>query len=388
MQYLPVNWVDGMKINKSHFIAQDNALTHQLIRSIGAQLHPCNYGLLPTNWQGYKEMKLFVHIDNQEQVDVRLQSCRALTTGGFLVWIDTDTTLDGVVLQAPVPKQSLSPMDSRANESNVLIVLAANPWRRVACGNADPDESPVRLPYSMPSYELQLLPSCQSAKNDIGPYHLVIGRLKYQSGKAFWDEEYIPPCCSVSGHSQLLDAQANIHQFFGQMESWSVQIIQRIMQKKQQNDLALIVQKWCEQVCVYTATTIPGARLLDNLLPPIHLVNTVAGFARLSKNVLDFFNGSGKEEFINYCTEWCDSSQAELEESITTLANHNYDHLDIQDSLQKIRVFTKRVTTLFKNLSHLEYIGKKKDMGIFIKAQVVDPSGEQQPEKRKSLLAD
>ena len=47
LKHFPVNWIDGMKINKNHFLQQERAFVDQLkdITSLG--LHQNNYGLLP-----------------------------------------------------------------------------------------------------------------------------------------------------------------------------------------------------------------------------------------------------------------------------------------------------------------------------------------------------
>jgi hypothetical protein len=115
-----------------------------------------------------------------------------------------------------------------------------------------------------------------------------------------------------------------------------------------------------------------------------------SGLARLVKNVLDCHLGSGKEELVNYFTEWCNFSQGELEGAITALASHTYDHLDISDSVAKVSVFTKILSQLFHQLARLEYIGKRKDSGIFVKEEVITPSSssDQTPPRRRSFLAD
>jgi hypothetical protein len=198
-----------------------------------------------------------------------------------------------------------------------------------------------------------------------------------------------------------LEIQADVEQFFGKMELNALHIIQKVLQKKQQNEMALIVLKTCENIAQFTATHMGDFKLINHHHPPVFLINTVAGFARLLKNTLDFYTGSGKEELINYCVEWCDIKQGELEGAITTLANHPYDHLNINGSIEKVGVFTRRMDNLFSNLARLEYIGKRKDTGIFVKEQIIpkdsglfvkepvnSPEPEIQAKKRRSFLVD
>jgi hypothetical protein len=48
----------------------------------------------------------------------------------------------------------------------------------------------------------------------------------------------------VSSHSDLLEIHADLERFFGKMELYALQIIQKILQKKQQNEMAGIVQRF------------------------------------------------------------------------------------------------------------------------------------------------
>ena len=104
---------------------------------------------------------------------------------------------------------------------------------------------------------------------------------------------------------------------------------------------------------------------------------------------MDYYAGTSKDELISYCTEWCGVSQGELETAITTVCNYQYNHLDINDALDKVLRFTQIISSLFASLSRLEYIGKKKESGIFVKEQVLIPQNEAAPvKKRRSFLAD
>lgn len=100
------------------------------------------------------------------------------------------------------------------------------------------------------------------------------------------------------------------------------------------------------------------------------------------------YTGSGKEELINYFMEWCDVSQGELEGAITSLTHQSYHHLDINDSIRQVSSFVRLIAQLFASLARLDYIGKKREMGIFVKEQMIVPEPEMQPKKRRSFLAD
>src|SRR5438105_8074439 len=99
-KYLTVNWTDGMKINKSHFIGQDNAVMYQLAQNTSSLLNEYNYGLLPSPGNHGPGIKLFLSVDNQQQVQVRIQQCRAITRGGYYIQFEEDTSLYGNNLAA------------------------------------------------------------------------------------------------------------------------------------------------------------------------------------------------------------------------------------------------------------------------------------------------
>jgi hypothetical protein len=384
-KYLPVNWMDGMKINKAHFIAENNALVYQLARTVSGLLNNYNYGLLPGKY-GNVNLSLFVSADNQQQVQVRLQKCMAITSGGYIICFDEDN--NGKTLSVQIPDLSISFEKLKGKSIIYYVVLTVNPYARLPFGKMDPEETPQRLPYVGPAYTLHLVPLKDACEQTIGDFQFVLGRLTVNEQKVLLDENYIPPCCCINSHNDLQEIHASIENFLEKMELYALQIIQKILQKKQMNDMALIVQKLCEQVCVFTSLHLNDFKQLNQNQPPVFLINTVASFARIIKNTFDFYIGSGKEELMNYCVEWCDINQGELEGAMIELSNHRYDHLNINDSIEKISAFTKLVSKLFISLAKLDYIGKKKDPGIFVNEKIVVAEQEVQIKKRRSFLAE
>lgn len=385
--YLPVNWADGMKVNKSHFIAQDNARVYQAAQGLGSVLHDHSYGLLPLPGGSGGKLKMSLTLDNQQSVNLRIGQCHAITRGGYCIQVDEDARPAGD-LSAPLLHLSVPFGEMKGRDSSFLAVVTVNPYERNPFGPADPGELPPRLPFALPSLNLSLLPEQEAARHSIGLFQLVVGRVRLHEQKAFLDPEYIPPCASVSSHPDLVEIQSGLEQFYGKMELYSLQIIQKILQKKQANEMADIVRMLCEKITVLTAAHLTEIRMLSLHEPPAYLMSKPVALARLTKNVLDYYIGSGKEELVNYCTEWCDVSQAELEGSITALASHQYNHLDIGSGIEKISRFTKTLSQLFAALARLEYIGKRRESGIFVKEEVVPVQQEAPVRKRGSFLAD
>jgi hypothetical protein len=387
--FLPVNWVDGMKINKTHFISQDNAFTYRQAQTVSSFLNEHNYGLLPVFDRHHTSAKLFLSLDNEQTVHLRIQRCRAITRGGYVMEFDTDTSLTGQQLTAGIPGLQVPFTELKDRSANYYVVLSVNPYERVPYGIADARETPPRMPFTMPVYELTLLPVHETSAISLGYFQVPVGKVMVEEQIVRLVENYIPPCTAVNSHYELLEVHAGLEQFFGQMELYALQIIQKILQKKQQNELADAIYRICENLTVFTATEYSNFKLSYLYQPPVFMITAVAGMARLIKNTMDYFAGTSKDELMSYCTEWCGVSQGELETAITTVCNYQYNHLDINDALEKVLRFTQIISSLFASLSRLEYIGKKKESGIFVKEQVLIPTNEATPvKKRRSFLAD
>src|SRR5687768_3832331 len=84
-KHFPVNWVDGMKINKNHFIEQDNAWSDALQEMASLHLSPLRYGILPSSAAGEDTFSVKISHDNQDSVRVSVHSCHAITPGGVRI---------------------------------------------------------------------------------------------------------------------------------------------------------------------------------------------------------------------------------------------------------------------------------------------------------------
>src|SRR3989337_1744281 len=129
-EYLPVNWTDGMKINKTHFIASENAFNYQLAQNTGSLLNEYNYGLLADKTINGGGLKLFLSIDNQQQVQLRIQKCKAITIGGYYIRFEEDTALHGNNLLSPRLNLSVPFSDLKGKASSYYIVISVNPYNR------------------------------------------------------------------------------------------------------------------------------------------------------------------------------------------------------------------------------------------------------------------
>jgi len=203
------------------------------------------------------------------------------------------------------------------------------------------------------------------------------------------DDNYIPPCTATASHADLMDIYYGLDEFMSKMELYCIQINQKIQQKKQSNDMALIVQRLCDNILQYQNVYFTRFKWTAVHEAPAFMLAQVASMARLVKNSLDVYVNAGKEELMNYFVEWCEINQGTLENVITELGSHKYSHEDINSAVVKVSNYTKIISSLFYKLSRLDYIGKKKDANIFVKEEIINPdTAENATRKRRSFLAD
>lgn len=375
--YYPVNWMDGMKMNKSHFIATDHATIDGVRDALQTVLNPTRYGLVCNDEQ--QSIDIQISIDNQNLIKAKLLHCDAVTIGGSRIFIH------GKNLQQSFTQLEVTQSAKSGEEGVFWISVAVNLFDRTPYGNPDPQEQPPRNPYLMPSYSLQITPDTQIKQLLHHPNQLIVGKVILNGAQSRVEEEYIPPCMSVSAHIDLVAFHGELDSFFGKLELKCSQIVQKIFKKNQQNELSDLVQFLCDRMVMYLGSSITSYRWSGIHESPVMMVQTTVGLARVMKNTIDLRIGSGKEELLNYLAEWCELNQGELETLLTGVANLNYEHHDVNQVLVKLVRFVKVLGKLFDTLSNLEFIGKKKDSNIFVKEeqiQVVEDINKPKPKRR------
>jgi hypothetical protein len=386
--YLPVNWADGMKINKDHFRSDQQAYNWLQALHSSALLNDCNYGLFLTGLANDTSRPIVLTTDNQGQVSIKLLSCHAITPGGHLIYIREGSTAREDSLMSAIPGLQIPYARLTALDTEYYIMLAVNPFNRIPAGEPDIAETQMRPPFTTPAYHIQLVDLRDRGHGGPGEFYLPLGRIKVSEGKVLLDEEYIPPCTCLAANGTLVGLHAELESFFGGMESNVLRIQQKIIQKNQQNELAMIIGELCDAMSVYLCGEYQRLLLEYKFQPPVRMVSGIAGLARLMKNRLDVYAGTMKDELLNYIAEWCGITQGEWEATATGICNFRYDHMNIRESVLQVEQFTRLTLRLFNSLAALEYIGKKREAGIFVKEHLVVPAAEMPAARRKSFLAD
>jgi len=375
-----VNWIDGMKINKNHFIEADNALTNfsQLIGS--KNINAVNYGLLP-DLMSNEAVDMVFSMDGQDTVQVKLNRCKAITKGGYIINITPEIS-SFLEQRESVIKTSYK---IGSADEECYVVLSVDPYGRIPIGDANPEEEPPRHPFVLPEYTLSVINMAEINEEEFGQHHITIGKITFDNGVASLAEDFIPPCVSIQSHQDLRYIYSEIHTFFNALEKYSMNIVQKIYQKKQSNELATMVLTLTKNSLQYLGGMLPEFRLYDGHLPPVTMITKLMSLARVIKNSMDIYVGTGKEELLNYLSDWCDLNQGAFENVLVEMMDLEYQHTDINKALYNVSSFTKLMLSLFKKLNELDYIGKKSDSNIFVKEEVI---AKPDVKNRRSFLLD
>ena len=370
-----VNWIDGMKINKNHFITMEDALIYQQHLAAKLQINPYNFGILPQE-NGEKSLDITCETGPEHHVRLKVRRCLAVTSGGLLIDFDSELT-DSSEIEISVSGPELQ--TSERDSGQFYIVLKVNPYNRVPVGHADPAENPPRHPYAIPEYSLFIVPVEQMNKSGFGDFYLVIGKLSIKDSGPEFDKDYVPPCAKVSSDERLLALETRLLELFSKIELDILVIIRKIHAKEQKTPLAGSVLFLAEKIAALHGLQMTRQRLFMKHSPPVSLFEAVSQFARGLRNTINTETPERKEEMINYFSDWCSLKQGELDKLIIDAANYGYNHYEIKAVLSKLMTFIETMSELFGTLSQLEYIGKRRDTQIYIK---------EEGKSKKSFLAD
>ena len=368
LKHFPVNWIDGMKINKNHFIAQDDAWRDALYEAASLSTSPLRYGILPASSAGEDTFNVKISLDNQNTVRVAVLACQAVTQGGIRINIPTLNNFSSSETDG-VPALSF-PFSPAKTETTWWVILTIHPYQKQPAGSPDNAEDPPRYPYVLPSYSVQVISENEYGQFANHPYALTIGRILCNNNSVNVDNDYIPPYYSIAASPDLVTLHSELDQFMSRLETLCSQIVQKIFKKDQQNEISELVKFLCDRVMLFLGQSITNMRWTMIHESPAALFACVASLARVMKNSIDLRIGSGKEEMLNYLGEWSELKQGELEAMLTGLANMRFDNNDVNKNISQIIYFVKITIRLFETLSKLEFIGKRKDGGVFIKEEV------------------
>ncbi len=366
---LPVNWIDGMKVNKNHFIATDNNIAQQVRNTYLSFITPFNYGLLLQSEGNVTPLKIIIDIDNQAYIHVKVLNCSAITRGGSRIDIQNNYFSDNDLSEA-MPQVKIG-TENPINE-DYFIALTVNPFERVPSGVPDVEETPPRLPNVLPRYNLSI-----HTKNELDTVRnensLIIGKLHIVNNKPEIDESFIPPCQTIFSHPNLVEYHAQLVKVMGQIEIDIIDILHGIKDKKQSTSIAGTVEDVSNAILTFIGVHMVEFRNIAKYHPPVYIFEQIAALARTIINAINKQSSADREEFLNYVKDWSGLAQGVFRGLLNSAVEYEYNHNDINESINCMAPFVNAISKVCNTLSNLDFIGKKKDRHIFVKEQKEKP---------------
>ncbi|HEX8268448.1 MAG TPA: hypothetical protein VF581_01035 [Flavobacterium sp.] len=363
IKHFPVNWIDGMKINKKHFIDLQDNIEDSLRDTRNIGVNELNYGLLSTNLT--RPFLYSIFIDAHQELSVTIKFLKAVTPGGGRIEI-TDFTGDFT--------EKIVLKDFDFKETNYYLLLNIDPYQRIPAGEQNMDEVPPRFPNAMPRYFLTSAIETDVNQNNIGALQFPLAKFRTSANNAEILTDYVPPCMTVNSHSALITLFESYEAFFKQLEFNAVQICQKIRFRnntEDENVIAAIVFDACQKILSFVSQHITRNKWVSFHIKPIEVLENTTTLARIMKNAFDSFSGDGKEMLFNYFSDWTEISSGDYERLFTETINIQYKTYDVLPAVNKVTTFISRIEYLFNILNQLDYIGKKRDAGIFVNENVV-----------------
>ena len=363
IKHFPVNWIDGMKINKKHFIELQDNFEDQIRDARNLEVNELNYGLLSTHLN--RPFQYAISIDTHNELSVSIKTLKAVTPAGGRIEI-TDFT--GEFSE----KIELKDIDNK--ESNHYLLLNIDPYTRVPSGEQNMDEIPPRFPHALPKYSLSTVVESEVNQNNIGALQFPIAKFKANATNYEIVTTYIPPSLTLNSHPSLISLFETYDLFFKQLEFYVIQINRKIRFRNNNEDENLIsnmVFEVCDKALRFVENQITKNKWINYNLKPIEVLDNIISLSRTVKNSFDYFSGDGKEMLFNYFSEWTDISSGDYERLFTDTINVKFNAYDIEPVVLQAKDFMVKLDQLFSILNQLDYIGKKRDAGIFVNENIL-----------------
>lgn len=353
-----VNWQECMNVSAKHFIQTEDFFIDSSRDYASLALTNANYGLLPTtgDTDNSNGIRISEHVTGH--IEIKLLHCNAITASGIRINFNPE---QGASLIKDYSPESASKNNTGAEVKQWDIILVTDPFKRVATGDLDTQETPPRHPDAETKYELQVKPSGEINTSEFGHHHLTIGRIRKSADRYEVDGNYIPPCTSMGSHPDLLDYYNHFAQQLSSIEKSSKTIISKVLNRQNETELAQNIRQICEEILRFVSAIYFDFRNKGRYLPPIEIVKYFSSLAHICFVSLNFIKSSEKEDLLKYFYEWSDITPGSFEEMLADTLELLYEHDKIRSTMINVETFMTTLSELWIKLSQLDYIGQHKE---------------------------
>ncbi len=147
--HLPINWTDGVKLTKDHFI--NNYFNFITIVSDynKVQLNNFNYGAIQP--AGNISIDVEIKIEGGQLV-AYLKKCDVIAKNGYVISYNQD------IYGTKLPEASINANDLDRNSAEYYyVIVSINPYYLIPVGIPDPEIIPLHHPHALPEIKLHIV---------------------------------------------------------------------------------------------------------------------------------------------------------------------------------------------------------------------------------------
>ncbi len=371
-KYLPINWVNGLKLTSDHFFASQNAVTETINREAGRVLTSYDYGLGEDIEGVGSNLEFDISGDTLSSVCVRLKCCNAITRGGLPIIYHEGMYGDAV------PSAVITDSGMSNEDSDYVVLLSVDPYTPVLVGAPDPDEVPLHHPYVLPSIKIHIMPKNQVNKSFYDYNFLIIAEIMKRGNSYSVNYDYIPPVQRCGYHDGIKTFITQLSRIMRSINENVRTIYNRNISDRRRDTLADNTFKLCDAFSTFFCSKIFYIEQIAKEQAPIFLIQAINEFTNEINYALLRMPETERESLLQYYYEWTNVTPSEFLTRVEEVINIVYDHTEINRTLSKIGTFMTLVSRMFQKMSELEYIGLVRENIV-----VVDETNEEKTSAKK-----
>jgi len=380
IEYLPINWVNGLKLTAHHFFGNYYSVMESLYRSTEDHLTDYNYGIGKAFDNSNDNIEFDINGESLDTLSVRLKKCNGLTRGGLPViyyeglygdYVPTATLTEG------------NPLSMEDNE--FLILVSVNPYEQIPVGEPDPEEIPLHHPHVLPSIRVHIVPKSQANKAFYSKNFLIIGEIKSHGNTFAVNRQYIPPLQKSAYHDSVKSFINQLAHILHNIKEDIRVIYSRNLSDKRRDVLANNTFILCEAFSNFYNSHIFFIEQIAQEQPPIFLVQAINELANELISALQTLPETMREELLQYYYEWTNITPSDFTRSMEDVAGIVYDHTDISASFRTSGTFLLLLEKMFHKMGELEYIGLVRE-NIVVGEENTSDTEQEEKKKRWSFF--
>jgi len=336
-----INWKDGMKINSSHFEAERRYFQSLAKIYGGIEIFDHNFGLISDQLQD--DMQYSIRNDS-----LQLEKYYGISRTGQVFYINEQNN-------ETLSKIDLKELKDKYEDGDLIqVYLRIDNHSNIVFGNIDNEEFPVRYPYSSGEYSLTHMRFDMSLPIDSLDMTVPILLLKREGDVLRVDDDYIPPSASNLAHPSLRERHNQLAHDNFKLASYNSEIAQKISANPHGSFLESNIKVLSTQMAFFIANYLDEFNENYISKSPKEIIVFYKRMNRIINACL--ISMQNKEQTIQYMSEWAGLPVQGFLESLDTMNNMKYDHLNINKCLTEIEDYVNMITGLFGRLKELNYV--------------------------------